>query len=190
MGLAKIKIELREISLKNRPKELYDASSKGTVPVLILGDDTVIDESLDIMQWATKEGGLNWGRDDKENQLQAIENNDQKFKKWLDKYKYHDRYPENNMEFYRKECDKYLSAYEKILANQKYLFSTQNLTLGDAALFPFIRQFNGVDPDYMHNYPELNKWLNNIINSELFISIMGKYEFWVPGSKGTAITFL
>ena len=160
------------------------------MPVLILEDDTVIDESLDIMQWATQEGSLNWANDDKESQLQAIENNDREFKKWLDKYKYYDRYPEMSMEFYREKCNKYLSSYEKILTNQKYLFSNQNLTFGDAALFPFIRQFNGVEPNYMNNYPELNKWLNNIINSELFISVMGKYEFWVPGNKGLAITFL
>ena len=53
-----VQLEIREISLKNRPIELYEASKKGTVPVLITLDDEVIDESSDIMLWALK-GDLN-----------------------------------------------------------------------------------------------------------------------------------
>ena len=182
MGLARIDVELREISLKNRPKELYDVSTKGTVPVLILTDGLVIDESLDIMIWATKEGNLKWGENNK-SQLQAIEENDSKFKYWLDKYKYHDRYPENNMEFYRNKCEQYLKIYENTLSNQKYIFSNDDLTFGDAAILPFVRQFSGVNPKYILNYPNLNIWLNNITNSNLFISVMKKYEFWKPNQE-------
>ena len=43
--------ELREILLKKKPKEMLAVSSKGTVPVLHLGNQ-VIDESLDIIEWA------------------------------------------------------------------------------------------------------------------------------------------
>ena len=42
---ANITVELREILLSDRPQEIYDASPKGTVPVLQLNDGTVIDES-------------------------------------------------------------------------------------------------------------------------------------------------
>ena len=48
------KVEIREISLKNRPEELYQASKKGTVPVLITADSSIIDESLEIMLWTLK----------------------------------------------------------------------------------------------------------------------------------------
>ena len=41
------------------------------------------------------------------------------FKKWLDKYKYHDRYPENPREYYREYCSKILSGYEKKLNTTK-----------------------------------------------------------------------
>ena len=41
-----VKVEIREISLQNRPEELYEASKKGTVPILITTDGLVIDESL------------------------------------------------------------------------------------------------------------------------------------------------
>ena len=49
-----IKIELREISLKDRPDELLKISPKGTVPVLQLSNKVIIDESLDIINWAIK----------------------------------------------------------------------------------------------------------------------------------------
>ena len=45
-------VELKEIFLNNRPEELYNISPKGTVPVLYINESTIIDESLDIMEWA------------------------------------------------------------------------------------------------------------------------------------------
>ena len=44
--------ELREVALRSKPPEMLAASPKGTVPVLVLADGEVIDESLDIMLWA------------------------------------------------------------------------------------------------------------------------------------------
>lgn len=52
---AQVKVELREIELRNKPESLLLASPKGTVPVLQLGDGRVIDESLDIMFWALQQ---------------------------------------------------------------------------------------------------------------------------------------
>lgn len=42
--------ELREVALSDKPQSMLDLCSKGTVPVLVLNDGTVIDESLDIMK--------------------------------------------------------------------------------------------------------------------------------------------
>ena len=56
LSYMKISVELREVLLNERPKSLYKVSSKGTVPVLMLKDGKVLDESLDIMQWAIKQG--------------------------------------------------------------------------------------------------------------------------------------
>ena len=44
--------EQRELPLRDKPAALLAASSKGTVPVLVLPGDEVIDESLSIMLWA------------------------------------------------------------------------------------------------------------------------------------------
>ena len=51
MILASKKCELREILLKDKPDQMLQVSSKGTVPVLEF-TDKVIDESLDIISWA------------------------------------------------------------------------------------------------------------------------------------------
>ena len=40
--LAKIKTEIREVRLNNKPKHMLKVSPKGTVPILVL-DDKVID---------------------------------------------------------------------------------------------------------------------------------------------------
>ncbi len=49
---AGVTVELREVKLAAKPPELLAASPKGTVPVLVPADGTVIDESLEIMRWA------------------------------------------------------------------------------------------------------------------------------------------
>ncbi len=42
-----VSVELREVLLADKPEEMLLASPKGTVPVLLLPDGTVTDESLD-----------------------------------------------------------------------------------------------------------------------------------------------
>ena len=44
--------ELREVDLRDKPLSLAKYSRKATVPVLVLSDGTVIDESLEVMFWA------------------------------------------------------------------------------------------------------------------------------------------
>ena len=47
--LAQVIFEVREISLRNKPPSFLAYSPKGTVPVLVMPDQSVIDQSLDIM---------------------------------------------------------------------------------------------------------------------------------------------
>ena len=95
---ANITVEHREISLKNRPKQLYSISSKGTVPVLHLSNDLVIDESLNIMSWIFLSKNSDFKLYDSND---LIDKNDNIFKNYLDKYKYYDRYPEKDQNYYR-----------------------------------------------------------------------------------------
>ncbi|MEK9911936.1 MAG: glutathione S-transferase N-terminal domain-containing protein, partial [Candidatus Puniceispirillum sp.] len=50
-----IRVELREVLLRDKPSSLLTLSPKGTVPVLQTDEGEVIDESLDIMSWALPE---------------------------------------------------------------------------------------------------------------------------------------
>jgi glutathione S-transferase len=47
-----VRVELREVVLREMPRELQACSPKGTVPVLQLPDGAVLEESRDIMDWA------------------------------------------------------------------------------------------------------------------------------------------
>jgi len=187
---SKINYEHREILLKDRPKMLYDLSPKGTVPVLYLPDGTVIDESLDIMKWAiSRRDTDSWFANNKDAQLKAIELNDKDFKKWLDRYKYYDRFPDFPPEFYRKKCEQILDVYDKNLQNNQFVFDN-NLSLGDMAILPFIRQFANVDIAWFNKrFINLSDWLEKLINTKIFISMMIKYNIWNTLDKGEEIVF-
>ena len=175
-----VKVEIREISLQNRPEELYEASKKGTVPVLITTDGLVIDESLGIMLWTLK-NNLNqtWLIENHNEEIEMINRNDILFKKWLDRYKYHDRYPENTKKYYRKKCDDILSEYENQLNNTKYLLRN-SMSIADIAIFPFVRQFANVDYQWFeNNYTKLTAWLEDICSSNLFIQIMKNMKYGI-----------
>ena len=48
------KVEFREVVLRDKPPSMIKLSPKGTVPVLSLSSGQVIDESLDVIDWAQK----------------------------------------------------------------------------------------------------------------------------------------
>tara|TARA_Y100000389_G_C17471026_1_gene530899 strand:- start:752 stop:1294 length:543 start_codon:yes stop_codon:yes gene_type:complete len=172
---SKIQVEIIEISLKNRPEELYKASKKGTVPVLINKKGEVIDESLEIMLWALRNNkNQTWISADGNSEIDLINKNDFFFKKWLDKYKYSDRYPQFSKDYYRSKCNHILLDYEQNLNNTKYFFK-DSISIADVAIFPFVRQFANVDYEWFSkNYEKLVYWYEQISSSKLFIDVMIK----------------
>jgi len=190
MYYSKISYEHREILLKERPKKLYQLSPKGTVPVLNLPDGKVIDESLDIMKWSVSVNDPDsWYVNNIDYQLEIISINDKEFKKWLDRYKYHDRYPEYSVEYYRGKCEKILDSFEKILASEKFLFSN-NISLADIALLPFVRQFSNVDIIWFRKrFIHLSGWMDGLIGMEIFQAMMKKFEIWNPLGEGEEVIF-
>ena len=185
-----ITVQLREISLSNRPQELYDVSPKGTVPVLCLNNSTIIDESLEIMKWALHHNDPeSWIGHNKKIQLEMIEKYDNEFKYWLDRYKYYDRYPEKDQYYYRNKCDQYLSKLNIALEDNRYILSN-HICLIDIAILPFVRQFANVDKKWFkNNYLYIYRWLNNLIKSKLFLSVMHKYPEYTPEQKPLLINF-
>jgi len=184
LKLADIDVEHREVLLKDKPAALLAASAKGTVPVMVLTDCNVLDESLDIMRWAlaqSEKGApllqLN------ETSQKFIQDNDLSFKSWLDKYKYADRFPELPQAYYRGQCELFLQQLEQALSAHAHL-NGDTPTLADYAIFPFIRQFAAVEPDWFAAapYPKLRDWLCAHLQSQLFNVIMQKHPVWVPES--------
>ena len=189
LSYMKVSVELREVLLNERPKSLYKVSSKGTVPVLLLKDGKVLDESLDIMQWAIKQGEQKLYEDKLNEQNQLIKYNDTKFKYWLDRYKYHVRYLENSREYYQRKCSKTLAEYDMRVRENAYL-TGDRIRLADIAIFPFIRQCANVDQNWFNNkYPNLNQWLEIWKQSRLFKSVMMKYDQWTLGDELIIVNF-
>ena len=189
LSYMEVSVELREVLLNERPQSLYKISSKGTVPVLLLKDGKVLDESLDIMRWAIKQGEQKLYEDKLNEQNQLIKYNDTKFKYWLDKYKYHARYLEHSREYYQRKCSKTLAEYDMRLRENAYLMGDR-IRLADIAIFPFIRQCANVDQNWFNNkYPNLNQWLEIWKQSRLFKSVMMKYNQWKLGDELLIVNF-
>lgn len=189
-----LSVELREVVLKDKPAEMLQASAKGTVPVLVLPEGRVIDESRDIMLWALRcNDPQNWlCRDDPDLLWQVeglIQENDFVFKQHLDRYKYADRHPQHSQEYYRDQCLVTLNKLERALQENNGFLVGGRMTLADAAIFPFVRQFAHVDREWFYGsaFPALQNWLDQQIESELFLSIMTKYAQWSEPEKG--VTF-
>lgn len=180
-------IVLRDLVLSNKPAEMIAASSKATVPVLVLNDGTVIDESVDVMLWALK-------KTDPNNLLPSVNNNehtladmlaiiytfDQEFKVCLEQYKCAKRYQENNIVECRLACESFIQRLENHLSSHLYIMSNQE-SLVDIALLPFIRQFARVERQwYLQSpYPNVKQWLKNYLQSAMFTKVMAKYPLWL-----------
>ena len=180
---AGIKIELREVELKNMPQQLLDLSPDATVPVLQLSDDEVMTESWDIVKWAlSQHDPENWSGNDNEYFLDAeilIETNDYSFKLDLDHYKYADRHPEQTQEQYRIACETFIEELEDMLSDKRYLLADK-ISLADIGVFPFVRQFSLVDKDWFEqsDYPAVRNWLQQLIDTDLFQHVFQKHELW------------
>tara|TARA_R110002167_G_scaffold25973_7_gene89619 strand:- start:8 stop:580 length:573 start_codon:yes stop_codon:yes gene_type:complete len=182
---AQQRVELREVVLKQKPESLLNYSQKATVPILVLSDGSVIDQSLAIMQWAiSKYDPDNW-QDKLSEQTQLIEKNDTDFKANLDKYKYADRHPEPEI-YYRTACYEFLDNLDTRLKAQRYLYA-EHYCLADIAIFPFIRQFAHVDLSWFETsqWQYVKRWLNELKSSDLFLGIMHKYPAWTEHDKPT-----
>ena len=156
--------ELREVLLRDKPPSMLQYSAKGTVPVLILQDGKVIDESLDVIDWALNLNDPDdWQRSkDKEKTKELIKINDGEFKYHLDRYKYSKRYENEDPEFHRKKCLKFIESINNELNNSKYIFD-DNISYTDIVLLPFIRQFRIADIEWFDSlhYDNLKKWLSS-----------------------------
>lgn len=176
---------LREVRLSRKPAAMLAASPKGTVPVLILDDGEVLEESLLIMRWALSrndpEGWLE--RDDPD----LIARNDGPFKRDLDRYKYPDRH-ESDPLAHRALGSLFLSMLDARLSGAGQLSGAQR-GMADVAIMPFVRQFAAVDPGWFtaQPIPSLQAWLAGHLASPLFEAIMARHDPWSPGDPAVPL---
>ena len=186
---AKQTVLLRDIVLSNKPEEMIVASPKATVPVVVLSNGKVLEESLDVMLWALNET-------DPENllcshsettlpeMLKLIEMFDHEFKTCLEQYKCAKRYRENNISECRDVCEQFIRILEHRLKRHAFIMSDTE-SLADIALLPFIRQFARVERQwYLQSpYPKVRQWLNHYLQSPMFTKVMAKYPLWTDNHE-------
>ena len=183
LDVAGIEVEHREILLKDKPDEMLAASPKGTVPVVVLPDGRVLEESLDVMLWALDqndpEGWLSPNPEDRAQIDALIAANDGPFKHHLDRYKYATRYDGVLSSEHREAAVDHLAHLEDRLSRSSQLLGDAPC-LADIALFPFIRQFSNTDRDWFdaQPWPNLQRWLAGHLGSERFNRIMRKHPLF------------
>ena len=191
LASSELNVELREIILRDKPAHMVEVSPKATVPVMILPDGRVIDESLDVMIHALRlndpEYLLEAENASFDEMLSLIKTFDGPFKTALDRYKYANRHDNVDVDEEREKASVYLMELETLLAKgNEYLFGNR-ISLADLAIFPFVRQFANVDKDWFDNqtWPLLVKALDKFVSSERFLNIMTKYPQWREGDDVT-----
>lgn len=191
-----VSCQLREVVLRDKPEALRLASPKATVPVLVLPDGKVIEESLDIMHWALAiqdpKQYLQPEHGDVGQMLALIAANDGPFKKNLDCYKYPDRHTEDEQftdaasfsALHRAQASEQLMGLNARIAEHGYLMG-ERPCLADLAIAPFVRQFAQVDRVWFDAQPwsVLSSWLVSFQSSPLFLGVMDKYSAWTPESE-------
>ena len=184
LSYSQIPVEIREIALKEKPASMLSISPKGTVPVFHYGE-LVIEQSLEIMKWAIAQYDPDvWCPTDLKPEIAyLIDMNDGPFKKLLDSYKYPERALsegyQTRSEVLETAVELFVEPLNQRLARHQFLASNQ-LSLADIAIFPFIRQFSMVDQAWFANsgFDKLNKWLQHHLESPLFSGVMQKYPTW------------
>ena len=186
INVSGMKVELREILLRDKPIQMLEISPKGTVPVLIEPDGNVVEESLDIMDWALAiNDPQDWLKPEKGSlaeMRQLIKQCDEEFKPRLDLYKYASRYDDIDGEIERDKASDFLWQLDKMLETQSHLFGNR-ATFADMAIITFIRQFANVDRNWFDGckWGNLQRWLVAFLEGEQFSQIMNKYNQWHEG---------
>ena len=181
LALAEVPCLLHEVSLRDKPAALLQASPKATVPVLVQPDGAVIDQSLDIMQWALRQHDpAHWLQPAKGTPADAlawVQACDSVFKPALDRYKYPSRHPQDlDLPLAaRNAASAWLATLDRQLSGSGHVQGGRD-SLADAALFPFVRQFAAVDPAWWAEqpWPHLQVWLKRWLGSALFALVMRK----------------
>ena len=186
-----IKVEIREVDLKNKPLEFINKSSTKTVPILIKKNNEVIEESLDIILWALseseKENIKNFyiPKIKEEEILEIISENDNKFKYHLDRFKYSARFNQSEEIYHFLEAKKFVKKWDKKLSNNGWLIGDKP-SIADWCIWPFVRQFKiACESQKKTSYfdESIKEWLEYFEKHQNFEKLMHKYDLWESFAK-------
>ncbi len=187
--LADQTVMLRDIVMTNIPREMFAVSAKGTVPVLLFDDGSVIDESLEIMIWALNKSDPNnllshLEENTFSDMIDLMRRNDSEFVEALNKYKAASRYHDVDEVYCRQHCELFIGDLEQRLMRYDFLMGAMP-SLADYAVLPFIRQFSRVDRKWYLQapYPKLQKWLEKHYQNPMFSKAMKKYPQWLDNKE-------
>ena len=189
-----VKVELREVDLKNKPVDLIKNSQNKTVPLLILKNGEIIEESLDIILWTlsnSKKSDLKkyFPNNLKEEILNIIRENDQEFKFHLDRFKYASRFDEKDKDYHFYEAQNIIKNWNFLLKDnpkRNFWLVGENETIADWCIWPFVRQFKiACEHQKIDNHfdDSMIRWLNYFETNNNYKDVMNKYEIWNHSSK-------
>ena len=189
-----VKVELREVDLKNKPVDLIKNSKNKTVPLLILKNGEIIEESLDIILWTisnSKKSDLKKYFPDnlKEEILNIIRENDQEFKFHLDRFKYASRFDEKDKDYHFYEAQNIIKNWNLLLKDKpekNFWLVGENETIADWCIWPFVRQFKiACEHQKIDNHFDdpMIRWINYFEKNNNYKDVMNKYEIWNQSSK-------
>lgn len=191
LSYARVTCVLREIDLKHKPEALIMLSPKATVPVLLLANGDVIDQSIAIVEWAlVQKGEVPLTPLHERAAQEMVRANDSDFVKILHRYKYRIRYPEHEFQPNEEKLYRSFAALDKKLNTHQFLLG-DTITKADIALFPFVRQAVLIEPEKFAR-PSLKhvmRWLNYFLHDAHFVHAMTKYPVWLPGDADTIFCF-
>ena len=189
--ICEIKVEIREVDLKNKPIEFMNKSRTKTVPILLKKNNEVIEESLDIIIWALSESEKEnikkiYNPKNKEEEiLEIISENDHLFKYHLDRFKYSARFNTSEEDYHFLEATKFIKKLNKILTNNKWIIGNKP-SIADWCIWPFVRQFKiACESQKKTNYFDdpIKDWLGYFEKHQHFKKLMHKYDPWQPSKK-------
>ena len=177
---AGVAYQAHEVSLRDKPPAMLAVSPKGTVPVLVLANGEVLDQSWDIMRWAYAETGDKdtwWARAQTPENQALLALCDGEFKGHLDRYKYPQRFDDalGTAHHASQAVAVLLNPLEASFKDQPQLGGVAPCA-ADMGIFPFVRQFAAVNPEWFDALPlpAVKVWLAGWLAHPLFEAAMVK----------------
>ncbi len=186
LSYAGISYTLREVNLRNKPDHLIQLSPKATVPVLFSETGLVLEESIDICQWAfdrsLPEG---WVTNEKAMGcrigMAVVDTLQEEFVFHANRIKYPDRYPDEDIDEHKSHITGYMNRLESSLQNGGFVVGAPSIC--DIIVLPLIRQLRASAEDWFaqESGPNTRRWLEYWLETDIFQKVMAKYPVWAEG---------